>query len=1184
MFRTLLTVALAAQRVEGMLPIGTKLKVDLAQEPQLGAVNVSTGLQVALVRDQGTSTLPVGTRLKVDLAQASQLGAVNVSTGLRVDLAQAPQLGAVNVSTKLTVDLVRDQAPSTLPIGTKLTVGLTQAPQLGVVSVSTGLRVDLVRDQGTSTLPVGTKLAVALVQAPQLGAVNVSTGLTVALAHEQQPGETNIPTKMTVALRSAPQPGSLNFPTSLTVALAEAPQPGAVSIPTSLTVALAQAPQPGAVSVSTGLRVDLVRDQGTSTLPVGTRLTVGLAHEQQPGAVSVSTGLRVDLVRAQGTSTLPVGTKLAVALVQAPQLGAVNVPTRMTVALAQASQLGAVNVSTGLRVDLVRDQGTSTLPIGTKLKVDLAQASQLGAVNVSTGLQVALVRAQGTSTLPVGTRLKVDLAGENPPSTMEIGTGPLTVDLIQAPQLGAVNVSTGLQVALVRAQGTSAVNVPTKMTVAVQAAEQPTRVAIGTGPLTVLAKPFVAVRFGTGVTVALLAAQPTSRIPVGTGLNISLTQAGQAAFAFTRDLVIAGQADLTTINPAVTEFVVLGIEFTDPVDFKSVANGGKIQQTGAEDVQFALISDGTVLFHNIVSHNPDTGRLVFDLKLPSWNVTSDVPVRMSYGFVGQVTGSVKIGTSVNVELEQPWWFLPIRSERDSPSGTSFWYDRGGTNVPALDALAAEEADVALIDAMAASSKGTSKANVSTWARLIGDQATPAVPLATGPRNDIDTQFDWRTSTVFGFGHCVEWLPKLGAASDGSGWLFWVMQTVPADRSTDTGVVADRSAIWNEIIAGDHDDKYIKFGERIREKIDLSGHPRKKFVLDANHEMNQTNDHRVFDATRQLYIDAMDQTIRMIRQGAGFHVRFCHRPGFSPEPDASGNPTTKIGTYASFIPTEVDVLALSLHPGDDVINQTTVDQLIAGTLNANYYGIPELLAAADNLGLPIAFPEYSPRFDNIGLRLCPVANLFMTSFFNDVIVPNRDRLVCDCIWNQNMRDLGAYQGTGSGDTQWDAMVANRKDLWSGTKSVTAPANQTLPHITPTTATVGATLTCSQGVWTGTLPITYARRWRRGTTDIAGALGSGQTYLTVAADVGQAISCRVTATNVPFPAPVAVISDNSVTVAAATSSFVLRTPLKIETATDIVRPTAFTPLGINAYTAPAGRVIDLRGRRGFNHDTS
>lgn len=74
---------------------------------------------------------------------------------------------------------------------------------------------------------------------------------------------------------------------------------------------------------------------------------------------------------------------------------------------------------------------------------------------------------------------------------------------------------------------------------------------------------------------------------------------------------------------------------------------------------------------------------------------------------------------------------------------------------------------------------------------------------------------------------------------------------------------------------------------------------------------------------------------------------------------------------------------------------------------------------------------------------------------------------------------------------------------------SPANTVAPVITGT-GTVGLTLTnTTPGTWTGSPTITYARQWRRGSTDIVGATGT--TYVLAAPDSGQTITVRVTATN-------------------------------------------------------------------------
>ncbi len=73
---------------------------------------------------------------------------------------------------------------------------------------------------------------------------------------------------------------------------------------------------------------------------------------------------------------------------------------------------------------------------------------------------------------------------------------------------------------------------------------------------------------------------------------------------------------------------------------------------------------------------------------------------------------------------------------------------------------------------------------------------------------------------------------------------------------------------------------------------------------------------------------------------------------------------------------------------------------------------------------------------------------------------------------------------------------------------APFNTVAPIITGT-AQEGQTVTCSTGTWTGTPTITYAYQWKRNGSSIIGANTSS--YLLSVFDVGQSITCTVTATN-------------------------------------------------------------------------
>jgi hypothetical protein len=71
----------------------------------------------------------------------------------------------------------------------------------------------------------------------------------------------------------------------------------------------------------------------------------------------------------------------------------------------------------------------------------------------------------------------------------------------------------------------------------------------------------------------------------------------------------------------------------------------------------------------------------------------------------------------------------------------------------------------------------------------------------------------------------------------------------------------------------------------------------------------------------------------------------------------------------------------------------------------------------------------------------------------------------------------------------------------------PVNTVRPAITGT-LTQGQTLTCSIGTWTNT-PDAYAYQWLRAGVAIGGATAS--TRVLAAADVGNAMTCTVTAAN-------------------------------------------------------------------------
>lgn len=76
--------------------------------------------------------------------------------------------------------------------------------------------------------------------------------------------------------------------------------------------------------------------------------------------------------------------------------------------------------------------------------------------------------------------------------------------------------------------------------------------------------------------------------------------------------------------------------------------------------------------------------------------------------------------------------------------------------------------------------------------------------------------------------------------------------------------------------------------------------------------------------------------------------------------------------------------------------------------------------------------------------------------------------------------------------------------------TEPPLNLIPPSLSGTSVVGQVLTCSDGTWSGTLPITFTYQWQRNGIDITGETSSA--YTLVQADAAKSISCIVYATNI------------------------------------------------------------------------
>ena len=119
-------------------------------------------------------------------------------------------------------------------------------------------------------------------------------------------------------------------------------------------------------------------------------------------------------------------------------------------------------------------------------------------------------------------------------------------------------------------------------------------------------------------------------------------------------------------------------------------------------------------------------------------------------------------------------------------------------------------------------------------------------------------------------------------------------------------------------------------------------------------------------------------------------------------------------------------------------------------------------------------------------------------------------------NDVLKTVNKGKGGGLTGAQMSAAIT------AGLSTEIPPANTVAP-VASGTGTVGQNLTVTNGTWTMS-PTSYAYQWLRAGSPILGATNA--VYALVGADSGNAVSCRVTATN---PAGSTSIASNAIAVA-------------------------------------------------------
>lgn len=355
-----------------------------------------------------------------------------------------------------------------------------------------------------------------------------------------------------------------------------------------------------------------------------------------------------------------------------------------------------------------------------------------------------------------------------------------------------------------------------------------------------------------------------------------------------------------------------------------------------------------------------------------------------------------------------WWKAQrLRSGKAWASGPSYWSAATKDD----DNFIKYEKEVALIDAI----NGGLSADRSATMNLV-----------TGGNNNLDNDTIQKNSLLdwTGEGHWVRAWLKMPSGT----WMVWELDTISEDRRTDTG----SDTIWTDISSGKFDRAYTNMGRRIRKNfitpaLNPRGHLPGRLILRMNHEMNQSNSYQVFDSTTLKYKRAMERTIQKIRDGLGDmgdKVKFLHAPAHG----------SKLGSYDSWCPNNVDALAVSWHPNKTVRDKASLDNYIKG--DARGYGLIDVLNYSNKSGLPIALPEHSPRYEwgDTAPRqyACPISDLCMDAL-HKFLTANKDMIVCDCMFHVKSLDPKAFEGPDKeGAKSWARGVNRFKTLWSGEK--------------------------------------------------------------------------------------------------------------------------------------------------------
>ena len=184
---------------------------------------------------------------------------------------------------------------------------------------------------------------------------------------------------------------------------------------------------------------------------------------------------------------------------------------------------------------------------------------------------------------------------------------------------------------------------------------------------------------------------------------------------------------------------------------------------------------------------------------------------------------------------------------------------------------------------------------------------------------------------------------------------------------------------------------------------------------------------------------------------------------------------------------------------DTTNLTTYEWITDGT---TYFW--SLIASPETVPVPEA-PNDGQLYGRKNSAWVPIDISSIPSTVTISLTPPVSPIVGSLWFDSSSAQVYVWYDDGN-SRQW-VPVVNQAGAGGSVSGSSAPANTSPPAVTGT-ASVGQTLSCYQGTWTGS-PTSYVFQWERNLAPTIGATAS--TYLLVSGDGLQSVSCAVTATN-------------------------------------------------------------------------